>query len=97
MGTKTRKSIPLTPEDISDVDLLRKQDAYREALQAVAGIELSAHPSEADAVHALVVAGRAVLKEQMMQTGYAAVAAGKTDEDEKITRAASRRKTRLAD
>jgi|RhiMetStandDraft_4_1073278.scaffolds.fasta_scaffold206967_2 hypothetical protein len=87
-----RKSVPITLDDIEDVERLRSEDRlYREALQAVAGVELSDQPSEAEALHALIAAGRWALHQHVMATGYAALAAAQTDEDREITREISRR------
>lgn len=90
--TRVRKSVPLTPEDTSAVELLREDSTYREALAAVSGAELSEHPSEAEALQALVALGRSVLTEQVRATGYAALAAAQSTEDRDITRALAGRR-----
>jgi hypothetical protein len=97
MTATTRKSVPVTPEDAEDLERLRRYNAYREALTAVTGDELSEHPSDAEALHALIAAGRAALHEQVMATGYAALAAAQTDEDRQIAAEVTRRAGLLAD
>ena len=94
----TRKSVPITPDDIEDLERLRSDDRlYREAVQAVAGVELPDKPSEAEALHALIAAGRWAVQQHVMATGYAALAAAQTDEDREITQEISRRARLLAD
>ncbi|UGQ10827.1 hypothetical protein LO772_29070 [Yinghuangia sp. ASG 101] len=79
--TGIRKSVPLTVEDREHIQRLRTPDsAEREALAAVTGIELGGQVSEAEALHALPVAGRAALTEQVTLSGYAALAAAQDDE-----------------
>src|SRR5215510_3238642 len=94
----TRKSVPITPDDIEDLERLRGDDRlYREAVQAVAGVELPDKPSEAEALHALIAAGRWAVQQHVMATGYAALAAAQTDEDREITQEISRRARLLGD
>lgn len=92
-----RKSVPVTGADAADLERLRSHATYREAIKAVAGVELSDHPSEAEALHALIAAGRHAVREQVMATGYAALAAAQTDEDRDIAREVTRRARLLSD
>jgi hypothetical protein len=73
---KVRKSVTLTPEDRQELDRIREPNSQlRTALERIAGVELQENASEAEVLHALVVAGRAAVVEQMMDAGYAEWAA----------------------
>lgn len=96
-GTKSRKSVPFDADDLRDVERLRERAAYKEALLEVTGVELSASPTEAEAMHAFIVAGREAVREKLRLSGYAALAASRTDEDARISRAMSRRSRQVAD
>lgn len=94
---KSRKSVPVDADDLRAVGLLRTEDTYKDALRETTGVELSTTPTEAEAMHALLVAGREAVREKVMLSEYAALAAAQTDEDAQISRAISRRTRRLAD
>ena len=77
----TRKSVPVTAEDARTVERVREPHSMERAALAELGIELSANPSEAEALQALIEAGRAAVQQQVMVSGYAALAASQNDED----------------
>jgi hypothetical protein len=80
--TLSRKTVPVTAEDTRTVDRVREpHSAHRAALAELLGVELSANPSEAEVLQALVEAGRMALEQQVMVTGYAALAAAQDEED----------------
>ncbi|MPZ60227.1 MAG: hypothetical protein GEU93_02790 [Propionibacteriales bacterium] len=97
MAVMTRKSVPISRDDAADVERLRRFALYREAAKAVAGVELSENSSEAEVLHALITAGRHALHEQVMVTGYGALAAAQTDEDRAIAREVTSRARLLGD
>lgn len=83
MAVMTRKSVPLTPEQIETLSELRAPDT-REHEVAVEMVALSEHPSEAAALHALVTLGYRCLKDAVLERGYAELAASETDEDRAV-------------
>ncbi|HSA51857.1 MAG TPA: hypothetical protein VLH10_17320 [Yinghuangia sp.] len=96
MHMKVRKSVPLAAEDREHLERLRTPgSAEREALAVVTGMELDGQVSEAEALHALLVAGRAAVTEQVMLNGYAASA--EDDEDRAARRAMRSRAATLGD
>lgn len=98
MEAKVRKSVPLTSADRDHLERLRAPDsAEREALSQVTGIVLDSDASEAELLHALVLAGRAAVTEQVMLTGYAALAAAEDDDDRAVRRAMRARAAALGD
>jgi hypothetical protein len=95
---KVRKSVPVTAEDQHDIERLRGDAAYREAYTAATGHDLPDKPSEAEALHALIEVGRSALKERVLLSGYAALAAAQDDEDRQLEAARrSRRPLRVRD
>ncbi|MFF2618985.1 hypothetical protein [Kitasatospora sp. NPDC058046] len=83
-----RKSVPVTAEDTQTVERLREPaGAYRAAIAELLGVELSANPSEAEVLQALLEAGRIAVEQKVMATGYAALAAARDDEDREHARA----------
>jgi hypothetical protein len=98
MDAKVRKSVPLTAEDREHLERLRTPgSAERAALGRVCGIVLDGNVSEAEALHALLVAGRAAVTEQVMLSGYAALAEAEDDEDRAARRAMRARSAGLKD
>lgn len=93
-GGTVRKSVPLTADDQQELDRIRAPHSReRAALGELTGIELGEQASDAELLHALVLAGRAAITDQIMDTGYAEWAASETDEDrefERMTRARRR-------
>ena len=79
--TVARKSVPVTAEDAQAVERVRQPQSVERAALAALGIELSENPSEAEALQALIEAGRAAVQQQVMVSGYAALAASQNDED----------------
>jgi hypothetical protein len=83
-----RKTVPVTAEDTQAVERLREPaSAYRTALAEILGVELSADPSEAEVLQALIEAGRIAVEQKVMVGGYAALAAARDDEDRAYARA----------
>jgi hypothetical protein len=83
-----RKTVPVTAEDTATVERLRQPaSSERSALAELLGVELPPHPSEGEALQALVEAGRRAVEQQMMLKGYAALAAARDDEDAAYERA----------
>lgn len=85
MKTTARKSIPVTQANTLTAASVRMSDsAEREALTTL-GISLSERPSEAEALHALLDAGCALIanaaREQALRAGYAAWASDVGIED----------------
>lgn len=66
-------------------------------MSQVAGVVLDSDASEAELLHALVLAGRAAVTEQVMLTGYAALAAAEDDDDRAVRRAMRARAAALGD
>ncbi|MGC0313252.1 hypothetical protein [Kitasatospora acidiphila] len=96
--SKVRKSVPLTDEDQVHLERLRTPGTpEHEALSQVAGILLPDDASEAETLHALLMAGRAAVTELVMIGGYAALAAAEDDEDRTARRAIRARAARLGD
>lgn len=79
--TTTRKSVPVTAENAATVERVQEPQSMERTALAELGIELSATPSEAEVLQALIEAGRIAVEQQMMLTGYAALAAAQNDED----------------
>ena len=79
--TVARKTVPVTAEDTQAVERVRRPGSIERAALAELGIELSANPSEAEVLQALVEAGRAAVQQQVMATGYAALAAARDEDD----------------
>lgn len=80
--TVARKTVPVTAEDTKTVERVRQPDSIERQALAELGIELSANPSEAEVLQALVEAGRVAVEQQVMITGYAALAEARDAEDE---------------
>ncbi|BAJ30645.1 MULTISPECIES: hypothetical protein [Kitasatospora] len=88
-----RKSVPVTAEDTRAVERLREPaGAYRAAIAEILGVELSANPSEAEVLQALIEAGRIAVEEKVMTSGYTALAAARGDEDREHDRAMRNRR-----
>src|SRR5690348_15212438 len=90
--TVARKSVPVTEEDAQTVQRVRQSQSVERAALAEMGITLSANPSEAEALQALVEAGRTAIQQQVMVSGYAALAASKNDEDREYEQAMRQRR-----
>ena len=88
-GTVARKSLPLTPRDQADLELMLTSDAHREALSRISGETLQPQASEARALHALLTAGVAAVREEIEAAGYAQIAA---EQDPQTRKAVARRR-----
>jgi hypothetical protein len=86
-----RKTVPVTAEDTATVEKVRHPGSIERAALVELGVELSANPSEAEVLQALIEAGRIAVQQQVMVTGYAALAASYDDEDRAHERAMRRR------
>jgi hypothetical protein len=91
---KARKSVPLDDADLAGLAALRTDVTWREAAMEIDGTHLSATPSEAEALQAMVAIGRRTIearaREKELEAGYAALAeSGGADRD--VGRALSRR------
>jgi len=73
--TTSRKSLPLTPGDQADLELMLTSNAHREVLSRISGEVLPANASEARVLHALLTAGLATVREELETAGYAQIAA----------------------
>lgn len=93
--TKVRKSVPLGDADLAGLAALRTDVTWREAAMEIDGTELSATPSEAEALQAMVAIGRRAIQaraqERELEAGYAALAASAGREDREVARSLSRR------
>lgn len=83
-----RKTVPVTAQDTEAVERLRQPaSAERAALAKLLGMDLPSNASEGEVLQALVEAGRHAVEQQVMLTGYAALAAARNEEDRKHERA----------
>lgn len=83
-----RKTVPVTAQDTETVERLRQPaSAERAALGELLGMELPPNPSEGEVLQALVEAGRHAVEQQVMLTGYAALAVARDEEDKAHERA----------
>lgn len=93
--TKVRKSVPVTQDDTSAVDHLRSDAVWQKAAIDLIGHKLSEHPSEAEALSALIAVGRATLEglvtESALEAGYKELAASLDNEGYRINRTTARR------
>ena len=87
--------MPLDDDDLAGLTALRTDMMWREAAMEIDGTELSASPSEAEALRAMVAIGRRTIqaraREKELEAGYEAVAAAVDPEDRQVDRALSRR------
>lgn len=97
MVAMTRKSVPIDAGEHEFVRRLRTPGSReRAALRAAAGIDLPDDASEAEILHALLAVGRHTVDEQLLDEGYAALAAAETDEDRAVHHAMRARSARAA-
>jgi hypothetical protein len=90
MATTTRKSVPLTDEELADLRTLRAPDTPEHA----ALDELFAigdNPSEALVLLALLRLGRQRVQEAVLERGYADLATSQDDDDRAAKRALRQR------
>lgn len=81
-----RKPLPMTSTDLTLVQSVREDSAYREALMAASGRSLGEHPSEASVLRAVFEAGAASVREQVETVGYAELSAQRDTEARRIAR-----------
>lgn len=75
MNTTARKSIPFDADDAETVRSLEQEGSpERVALHAVTGITLGTKPSEAERLHAILIAGRKAIEAKALEIGYARAA-----------------------
>lgn len=91
-----RKSVPLHHEDLKDLQRVRSHGSIEAiALHELTGVTLGEKPSEAEALHAIVEAGRQAIALKAEEIGYQRLAEFlKTDDESQRWRAS--RRTRAA-
>lgn len=98
MVTTTRKTVPVDAEEQALAERLRDPESLeRRALARLGLVDLDAVTSEAQALHALLAVGHRVLREQVLELGYAELARTEDDEDRAVRRALRRRAAELED
>lgn len=81
--TKVRKQVPLDPDDLADLSALRAHEEDKvTALHDLTGIRLKDNASEAETLHALLVAGRKALAEKELALGFERAAEYERDHPE---------------
>jgi hypothetical protein len=90
-GSGTRKSVPLTAQDLADLAVLRSErSALGRSLTRLSGID--PRDSDAAVLHGLVALGLQLIKEAAEEAGYAELADSYVaDPDERAAREAGRR------
>lgn len=98
MVALTRKNVPLREDELEVVARVRAEGSdERAVLEARFGIELPAHPSEAETLRAVLKVGFHAIEEKIMAKGYAELAEMRSDEDRATVRAIRDRAARLGD
>ncbi|WP_127936839.1 hypothetical protein [Nonomuraea polychroma] len=93
----SRTPVPLTDQDRELLEAIRTPgSAENMAIQHLAGQTLGPDTSTAAALHTLVDVARKAVLEEVMVTGYAALAAAQDNEDRAFRRAARRRTAEVA-
>jgi hypothetical protein len=88
---KTRKSLPLTEEDLADIARLRQETPEREALSELAGIVVVESVAEAALLRMVFETGLRAIREKAEERAYASaaedrLASGEADEARRIAR-----------
>lgn len=88
---KTRKSLPLSEQDLVDIARLRAETPEREALSELAGVDIVESVAEAALLRLIFEAGLRAIREKAEERGYASAAEdrrarGETDEARRIAR-----------
>jgi ectoine hydroxylase-related dioxygenase (phytanoyl-CoA dioxygenase family) len=88
---KTRKSLPLTENDLADIARLRRETPEREALSELAGIVVAESVAEAALLRMVFEAGLRAIREKAEERAYATAAedrlnSGEADEARRIAR-----------
>jgi hypothetical protein len=90
MATTTRKSVPLTEEELADLAALRSPDTPEHAALNEL-LSIGDNPSEALVLLALLRLGRQRVSEAVLERGYADLAAAEDDDDRAARRALRQR------
>lgn len=85
----TRKSLPLTSRDLSDLGTLRGSASHRVALSDLAGEVVTEGSSDAAVLHAVWEAGIKAVRDRVEDEGYTEMAKTR---DVRTDRAAARRR-----
>jgi hypothetical protein len=88
---KTRKSLPLTEQDLADIARLREETPEREALSEMVGIVVVESVAEAALLRMIFEAGLRAIREKAEERAYASaaedqLASGEADEARRIAR-----------
>lgn len=88
---KTRKSLPLTEQDLADIARLREDTPEREALGEMVGIAVVESVAEAALLRMIFEAGLRAIREKAEERAYASaaedrLARGEADETRRIAR-----------
>lgn len=90
MALTTRKSVPLTAEELADLAALRSPDTPEHAALDEL-LSIGDNPSEALVLLALLRLGRQRVSEAVLERGYADLAAVENDDDRAARRALRQR------
>jgi hypothetical protein len=88
---KTRKSLPLTEQDLADIARLREETPEREALSELAGVVIVESVAEAALLRMIFEAGLRAIRERAEERAYASaaedrLASGEAHEARRIAR-----------
>jgi hypothetical protein len=88
---KTRKSLPLSEQDLADIARLREETPEREALSELAGVVIVESVAEAALLRMIFEAGLRAIQERAEERAYASaaedrLASGEADEARRIAR-----------
>ena len=88
---KTRKSLPLTEKDLTDIARLREETPEREALSEMAGIVVVESVAEAALLRMIFEAGLRAIREKAEERAYVSaaedrLASGEANETRRIAR-----------
>jgi len=88
---KTRKSLPLTDQDLADIARLREETPEREALSELVGVVIVESVAEAALLRMIFEAGLLAIREKAEERAYASaaedrLASGEADEARQIAR-----------
>lgn len=79
----------MSERDIAELEHLRSEPERLRALELISGIQVTESKAEARLLHALYLAGMRAVDEQVLDAGYAVIAA---EQDERELKAVSRRR-----
>lgn len=74
MATVVRKSLPLTVQDLSKLEDIKRSPQQIAALSELSQNQLDTSAAEAQLLRAIYLAGLRALEEHVMDAGYAAIA-----------------------